>query len=99
LRVKGFEARVYTGTSLIKKRPHSLRPPKERRHSHTVGSYGGAVSYERGTPAVNQEGEGFGAYRLEHHGVVLDAVVVRALLKVVLQKSEAISPRNRSTYP
>jgi len=33
-----------------KKTPNPLGPPEGPRHSPTVGSYGGAVSYERGTP-------------------------------------------------
>ena len=35
-----------------KKHPTSLGPPYDPRHSPTVGSYEGAVSYERGTPVV-----------------------------------------------
>ena len=37
----------YRDTSLIRKRP----PPRGPRHRATVGSYGEAFSYERGTPA------------------------------------------------
>ena len=32
------------------KTPTTLGPPKEHRHGPTVGSWVGAVSYERGTP-------------------------------------------------
>ena len=42
--------RSYRGTSLIRYRPHPLGPPEDPRHSPTIGSYEGAVSYERGTP-------------------------------------------------
>ena len=33
-----------------KKQPPPLGPPQEPRHGPTVGSYGGAGSYERGAP-------------------------------------------------
>ena len=33
-----------------KKQPTPLGPPLEPRRGPTVGSYGGAVSYEHGTP-------------------------------------------------
>ena len=33
-----------------KKEPHPLGPPEEPRHGPIAGSYGVAVSYERGTP-------------------------------------------------
>ena len=33
-----------------KKQPSPLEPPQGPRHTPTVGSYGGLVSYERGTP-------------------------------------------------
>ena len=36
-----------------KKAPTSLGPPEEPRHGSFEGSYGVAVSYERGTPVVN----------------------------------------------
>ena len=39
---------TYRGTSPIWKRP----PPWDPRHRPTVGSYGGAFSYERGIPVV-----------------------------------------------
>ena len=39
----------YRGTSLIRNRPPPLGPAEEPRHGPTVGSYGVAVSYERGT--------------------------------------------------
>ena len=35
---------------LAKKQPSPLGPPEGPRHSPTVGSYGGTVSYERGDP-------------------------------------------------
>ena len=41
---------LYRGTSLIRKCPPPLGTPQGPRHRPTVGSYGGAVSYERGTP-------------------------------------------------
>ena len=40
----------YRGTSLIRIAPPSLGPPHGPRHSPTVGSYEGVVSYERGSP-------------------------------------------------
>ena len=33
----------------------AYEPPQGPRHSPTVGSQGGAVSYERGTPVVGSE--------------------------------------------
>ena len=41
---------LYRGTSLIRNRPTPLGPPQEPRHGPTVGSYGMAASYKRGTP-------------------------------------------------
>ena len=38
------------GNLAHKKQPTSLGPPQGPRHSPTVGSQVGAVSYERGTP-------------------------------------------------
>ena len=38
-----------------KKTPPSLGPPQDPRHRPTVGSYGGAFSYERGTPVAPTE--------------------------------------------
>ena len=35
-----------------KKQPHLLGPPKGPRHRPTAKSYGGAVSYEEGTPVT-----------------------------------------------
>ena len=40
----------YRGTSLIKKTPTPLGPPYSPRHEPAVGSWGGRVSCERGTP-------------------------------------------------
>ena len=41
--------KVYRGTSLIRT-PTPLGSPQVPRHRAAVGSYGGGVSYERGTP-------------------------------------------------
>ena len=42
--------RASRGTSLTRNRPPPLGPPQGPRHSPTVGSYGVAGSYKRGTP-------------------------------------------------
>jgi len=41
------------GTSPMRNRPPPLGPPYEPRYGPTVGSYGVAVSYKRGTPVRN----------------------------------------------
>ena len=41
---------AYRGTSPMRNSPPPLGPPYGPRHRPTVGSWGGAVSYERGTP-------------------------------------------------
>ena len=46
-----FPSTPYRGTSLMRNRPPPLGPPKGTRHITTAGSYGGAVYYERDTPA------------------------------------------------
>ena len=50
-----FESPLYRVTSLIRNSPPPLGPPYSTRHSPTVGSQGGAVSYERGTPVTGRE--------------------------------------------
>ena len=47
LNLKPFNTQEYLAH---KKQPTSLGPPEGPRHSPTVGSWVGAVSYERGTP-------------------------------------------------
>ena len=42
----------YRATSLIKNSPPLLGTPQSPRQSPTVGSYGGAVSYGRGTTVL-----------------------------------------------
>ena len=44
-------SRARQGYLAHKKTPTPLGPPYDPRHRPTVGSHGGAVSYERGTPA------------------------------------------------
>ena len=44
---------VLQGYLAHKKHPPSLRPPYGPRDRPTVGSYGGDVSYERGTPVTD----------------------------------------------
>ena len=41
---------AYRGTSPMRNSPPPLGPPYGPRHRPTVGSWGGAVSYERGAP-------------------------------------------------
>ena len=47
----------YRGTSLVRKRPPPPGPAEGPRHSPTVGSYGEAFSYERGTPVHTRGGD------------------------------------------
>ena len=42
-------AGVHTGVPLSEETPTPIRPPQVPRHRATVGSYGGAISYEPGT--------------------------------------------------
>ena len=44
------------GYLVHKKSPSPLGPPQVPRLRATVGSYGGAISYERGTPVILHEG-------------------------------------------
>ena len=46
----GFGVQGLQGYLADKKPPPPLGPPQEPRHGPTVGSYGVAVSYKRGTP-------------------------------------------------
>ena len=43
--------RTLQGYLAQKRQPPPLGPPQGTRHSRAVGSYGGAFSYERSTPA------------------------------------------------
>ena len=58
LRAPAYEPQVnlkrYRGTSLMRKCPPPLGPPWGPRHRSTVGFFGGAVSYQRGTPVCRE---------------------------------------------
>ena len=47
---------AYRGTSLIRKRRPPMTTIGASRYSPTAGSYGGAISYERGTPVCAEAG-------------------------------------------
>ena len=45
IEIHHVETEALIGTNTAKKQQSPLRPPQGPRHSPTVGSYGGAVSY------------------------------------------------------
>jgi len=65
---------VVQGYLAHKKTPPPLGPPKGPRHSPTVGSYGEAFSYERGTPVALPHSASDGQINMGWTGTVIVAV-------------------------
>ena len=87
---------LYRVTSLARSSPHPPRSPLGPKHRPTVGSRGGAVSYERCTPVGSEGGECPGPRERRRCAIQLLRASGRELLCIQRKRESATAQRTDS---